>query len=1633
MPKLPMKSSSSRLLMIGLLALYLLLAELMTLEFSGNRAVGFLWLSSGLALAAVLLKGYRFLAVAFVGALLGNLLSATPVSFALLDATRHTAMIFLGAWALKRQSGFDPDLKRLQDFLHLLAVALACGLFVALMAPLIEWLSGSVGHFSFDQRLTGHILGIAVLTPLVLVWRRRPQHWAAPRVAAEAALVIGLSTAVGQAVFLGWQADGFAAIAQGYWLFFLIGWAAIRLGPHGAILVAAVAALQGLLGAQQGIGYFSANTSGDKLDNYFFYMLSLAVVGMVLATYITELKAKQALLRESLGTLRNFLETTLDGFWRVDSQGHIIDVNAAYCKQSGYSRSELIARHISDFDVSLSPIEITQYIQGITYSGRKLFETTHRRKDGSIWHIEASATCQNAATGELFVVLRDITERTEREAQLLRTQDRLSLAQQASGSGLWDLELASGLISWTPECLVLMGLTLTPDGQQPSFNEWLNVIHPDDQARAQQTVEAAIQDQSTLFCEYRIALPDGTERWIGAYGDTIHSAQGQALHLFGICIDISPQKKAQGQMAEGEVFNRAILNSLSAKIAVLDAAGVIVTVNDAWLTTEDENNPATALPFPDQLIPLTFVGINYLQICQAGEMQSEAPGPIIAKQAHQGISAVLAGRLPSFHLEYPCHTEQRQYWFSMSVTPLIAGTRGVVVSHVDITSIKQAQAELSASQELLQSVVEHMPAGVFWKDKNFRFLGCNTQFANDVGFERKEVVVGKTDFELFDSAQAKFYRSSDQAVLVEEASKLNLEILSLAPDGRPIWLNSSKVALRDSKDHVVGILGMYTDITEKKHHSLELEEHRNHLEELVARRTLDLSAARDAAEAANRSKADFLANMSHEIRSPLNAILGLAYLLEQANLNLAAQTMVRKIRSSGRLLLSLITDILDVSKIEAGQMAIEQAPFQLSDVIDNLAVALGVAVGEKSLELIIHPLPAGVSAVMGDALRLEQVLVNLCNNAIKFTPAGRVELQTDLLSRDERGLITLRFRVLDTGIGIAPEMQSNIFAAFTQADSSTTRRFGGTGLGLTICRQLVNLMGGEIGLSSNVGQGSEFWFTLPLQTLGDISFSSPPVAQIDALIADDSEIALKAISSVAQGLGWQVRGANSGVDVVAQVLARKTGKCPDVVVLDWQMPGMDGLAAARAIRKGVPQHECPIVIMATAYSLTALAALPGADQVDSILHKPVTASGLFNAVMEAQQRRAKSANVVTETAKLSYQGLAGIRLLVVDDNEMNRELAQSVFASQGASVTLAVDGQDALDWLLAHPLAVDLVLMDVQMPVLDGLEATRRLRKLPQFNDLPIVALTAGAFKSQEEAARAAGMAHFISKPFDVPTTVALIQRLRRPRPEPGLPDTAIHAAPPAAPPQEQALPMPAKPQGAARPKPQVLNIEQGLTLWNDEAIYRAYLRRFVDSYSEAAQDMTRCLAAADTAGAAALAHKLAGVAANLALPDTRRLASEIEQLLSEPSELVRDLGPAAATVTARAGLALALAAAVDAVNLYAPLAAPATSPAAPITAPISGPTVAAPLVSDDGASPSADSKAVLELKLEQQLIQLLAALDTDSTGPVKKVLTQMAELLPPSVMNKLWAPVLGYDFRAAEASALQLAQDYGIKLGTQK
>ncbi|MGK5060924.1 response regulator [Janthinobacterium sp. LB3P112] len=767
--------------------------------------------------------------------------------------------------------------------------------------------------------------------------------------------------------------------------------------------------------------------------------------------------------------------------------------------------------------------------------------------------------------------------------------------------------------------------------------------------------------------------------------------------------------------------------------------------------------------------------------------------------------------------------------------------------HAEQERERQAMQAVSDSETRFRTLIEDAPVAIAIL-RHGRFIYSNPRYRRLHGYTLKDNLNGLPWSAMISAPSLAALAVNEALIEADSPSEQVFEAVGLGKQGLPVpmFKTTTRVLLKDGPATLI----FAQDISAQK----QAEE--------------AMLLARDAAEAANRSKAEFLANMSHEIRSPLNAILGMAWLLERDGFDGEALPMARKIRAAGQSLLGIINDVLDVSKIEAGHMTIEQAPFRLAEVIEKIAASMGVAAHDKPIEVRIGPLPDGVDQVMGDALRLEQVLVNLTSNAVKFTTQGTVELTSALESRDGDAAV-LRFCVRDTGIGIAPEVQEAIFSAFAQADTSTTRRFGGTGLGLTICRQLVRLMGGSLRLTSGLGQGSAFSFTLPLQLMPAKAPSSPDMQGLHVLLADGKADTRGAVTAMAQSLGWSVHAVSGGQAALDYALACADGARPGVILLAARMPDMDGETTARALREYLPPQACPVVILtASGAPATAPArrSTDPADAADAILNEPVTASSLYNATMEARQQRARAAGPDANLVAPEERQLAGVRVLVVDDSEINRDVVRHILCDQGALPSFACDGQQALDWLLAHPADADIVLMDVQMPVMDGLQATRALRQLPQFQDLPVVALTAGAFETQRAAAMAAGVNYFVSKPFDVPQTIALIARAHR-RHAQGLP-----ALPPAVA-EEATL------SGASGAAP-AIDLAQGMAQWLDEAPYRQHLSRFGLTYSDTVGTMRALLAADARSDAAALAHKLAGVAGSLALPATLHAAQQAEQLL---------------------------------------------------------------------------------------------------------------------------------------------------------
>ncbi|MEO5797351.1 MAG: response regulator, partial [Rhodoferax sp.] len=882
----------------------------------------------------------------------------------------------------------------------------------------------------------------------------------------------------------------------------------------------------------------------------------------------------------------------------------------------------------------------------------------------------------------------------ERDRERLDAADRLKLALRGGNLGLWSFHVPTQKRTFDDISLGMIGHTQQEFQSEPEF--WRSRVHPEDLPAYALARESCVDGSVPLYeVSYRILHRLGHWVWVLGRAQAIErDAQGRGTTLMGTHMDITAAKLAEQEVVRTRNGLQAVFDNMTEGVFVFDSHQNIVRANQAARSLHGLFDAAT---------PMQELHANMEVTLPTGEALS--PGRWLSWGGEGGDF------VRDFEVTVRRKDTGQSVVLEYSTAPILDAmgqVDQVILTFRDVTERRMAHT-LRQSETRFRTLIEDAPVPIAILRAG-HFVYSNPRYRALHAYSAADDLVGLPWSAMLSEESRTLLHRQEALILGDSPLEQMFEAVGLGKDGRlvPVFKTTARVVLADGPATLV----FAQDISAQKQ---------------AEAATLK---ARDVAEAANRSKAEFLANMSHEIRSPLNAILGLAYLLEQARLDTDAHDMVRKIRASGRSLLGIINDILDVSKIEAGHMAIECTPFRMGDVMDNLAGTMGIAAGNKNIELIIQPLPAGISMVKGDALRLEQVLTNLTSNAIKFTHAGRVELRTELLTAHEDTII-LRFSVVDTGIGIAPALQNDVFSAFTQADGSTTRRFGGTGLGLTISRQLVGLMGGEIGLTSTLGEGSEFWFTVPVQQIPSTDFSSPDMVRIDALFADDSQIALRAVVEIAQGLGWNVSAVDSGEAVLAQVQGRKSGKLPNVVVLDWKMLGMDGLATAQALRDSVPPDECPIVIMATAYSLTSLASQPGADLVDAILSKPVTTSTLYNAVMNAQRRRAHAVGMHQVLPQAVGQDLAGVRVLVVDDSEINREVAQRILHQQGAEVLLAEDGQAALDWLRAQPNGVDIVLMDVQMPVMDGIEATRQLRRMPQFNDLPIVALTAGAFKSQ--------------------------------------------------------------------------------------------------------------------------------------------------------------------------------------------------------------------------------------------------------------------------------------------------------------
>ncbi|RFO95677.1 hypothetical protein DIC66_16920 [Rhodoferax lacus] len=931
---------------------------------------------------------------------------------------------------------------------------------------------------------------------------------------------------------------------------------------------------------------------------------------------------------------------------------------------------------------------------------------------------------------------------------------------------------------------------------------------------------------------------DGSLYWVDSMIAPFVGEDGRIEKYISIRTDITERHRSAERLRQSEATFAAAFQDAATGMAMLSPRG-------QWLMA----NPAMC----------SFLGLTQDELHEMTLLDASHPDEWDTD--NEQMKRLLEGEIPVYQrAKRYLHSDGHPLWglASMSVVRTDDGKPEFVIAQiVDITARKRAEEALGLSNALMEESQSVAKVGGWELDvvSGNLYWTRETYHLHETTPDEFDPTVDAGVGYFLPESRVRISAALELATSIGQGYDLELE--TLTTKGRRIDVRTTcKATLENGK--VVRISGIFQDITERKQYERSLKE------------------AREKAELATQSKGQFLANMSHEIRTPMNAILGMLKLLHHTELNSRQRDYADKTEGAAKSLLSLINDILDFSKVEAGKMELDPQPFRVNRLMRNLSVILSSNLGAKSVEVLFDIDPAIPDVLLGDSMRLQQVLINLGGNAVKFTRQGQVVVSLKLrqLAADSADIT---FAVQDSGIGIAPENQAHIFTGFSQAEASTTRKFGGTGLGLAISQRMVELMGGTLHLSSELGVGSTFAFTLRLPRVThippELEESLPPHAELRrVLVVDSNPVARELLSRMVQSWGWPAEVADSGEAALELVEQRmEEGVFPfDVVYLDWHMTGMDGWAAAARLRQlcTAAQARQPVLVMVSGNSREALEQRTQEEQsmLNGFLVKPVTASMLLEAALESAASNARIRQSQRSAAKL--RSLRGMRILVVEDNLINQQVAEELLMSEGALVSLAANGQLGVDAIAAARggAQFDAVLMDIQMPVMDGFAATRCVREQLHLPTLPIIAMTANAMTSDREDCLAAGMDAHVGKPFDL---TALVQTLL---------DVTGYQAPQGAAAVRGSPVATAQPELPASATSDVLDMAAALGRMG--GLTRLYLRSARDFVGTLPQQVSALQAASvsDAAQCGRLAHALKGTASLLGAGALSDVASHLEK-----------------------------------------------------------------------------------------------------------------------------------------------------------
>lgn len=837
---------------------------------------------------------------------------------------------------------------------------------------------------------------------------------------------------------------------------------------------------------------------------------------------------------------------------------------------------------------------------------------------------------------------------------------------------------------------------------------------------------------------------------------------GLAVHRVGVLADRAERDNEQRHRLETEL--RHILDSV--RLFLWHATVVEVDGEYQWdMQVSHEESAQRILPIS---VP---PGRNWADSWYESKLLEDSI------RSDESSTNALRNGLPGYNNEYRCklaNGELRWFFEDVLIEKQGPGKFYVMGASVEITDLKVAEAKLTAERKLLQTVMDSLPDPVFVKDTSSRFVLDNRAHLDHLGVKCQDDLTGKTDFDFFPVEVAQPFFDCEQDIVEGRQEIFNQVEYSPDRQGNPRWFWTTKLALRDGNGDITGTVGINRDITARKKEEEELKAAlqavqdaravAEHHAKLLEEQALELERARDAALASTRAKSEFLANMSHEIRTPMNGILGITDLLLATHLTDEQYDFACTVRSSADALLTVINDILDFSRIEAGKMRIEVTDFNLRSITEEVTDLVAGNAFRKGLELTCFFESAVPERLLGDPARIRQVLTNLLGNAIKFTESGEVALEVKLVGREEKG-VSIRLAVVDTGIGVSDEAQEKIFESFTQADGTTTRKYGGTGLGLTICRQLTELMGGKIGIESQLGHGSRFFvdLTLPMAPGGD----EPNAAQtpilmsgLRILIVDDNATNRKVLREQLSSWGCEPHETCSAKEALdALKSASDEGNLFRIAIVDMQMPDVDGEELGRLIRQDVRFNAMPMILY------TSIGEHGNEEQIRkggfaAVLTKPARQSQLFNAMLAILGEQQLATTSKTDTEKLLREPLC-LNVLLAEDNEINQMVARMMLNRFGCQVETVENGRLAVEALSRA--VFDLVLMDVHMPEMDGYAATSTIRKKEPTGNrrIPIIAMTAKAMPGDRELCLEAGMDDYIVKPVRPDDLYEVLNRWR--------------------------------------------------------------------------------------------------------------------------------------------------------------------------------------------------------------------------------------------------------------------------------